>query len=114
MAADWLLRWDRYRGEVEPAHLEAIAAGLTAMGWAGGGGVSLPPGVGMDVSMTYAAAVALGTRPALPAGARLRIYGGSSADPSPGWMIAGDYRQYGSGGGGTTPDTFTDLFEEVF
>lgn len=107
-----------------PAFMKGVPGGVASLGPDGkvpsaqlpatGGGITLPAGVGLDVSMPYAAAATLSARP-VAAGIRLRIFGGTSSDPTPTWMIAGDYRQYaGGGGGGTTPNTFTNLFEEVF
>ena len=49
--------------------------------------------LGLDYSIGYAAAFALGSRPPVPAGAKIRIHGGSTSDPDPAWMVAGDYRQ---------------------
>lgn len=48
--------------------------------------------VGADYSIPYMAAAALGTRPTLPSGAVLRIWGGTVADADPAWMVDGDYR----------------------
>lgn len=48
--------------------------------------------VGAEYSIAYTDAVGLGTRPTLPAGATLRIYGGTVSDADPAWMATGDYR----------------------
>ena len=46
----------------------------------------------LKTNMPYADAAALTARPVVPAGASIRIYGGSLADPDPTWMALGDYR----------------------
>lgn len=48
--------------------------------------------VGADYSIPYVSAAALETRPTLPSGAVLRIWGGTVADTDPAWMVDGDYR----------------------
>jgi len=48
--------------------------------------------VGLDYGIAFSNATGLGARPTLPAGAKLRIYGGTSSDTDPSWMIDGDYR----------------------
>ena len=45
-----------------------------------------------NANMTYAAAMALSTRPAVPNGVSIRVFGGTKDDPFPPWFIAGDYR----------------------
>lgn len=57
MAFDWLMRWNRATKQVEPAHLEAIAAGLTDLGWSsegggGGGGGGVGGFAGMPAGST--------------------------------------------------------------
>lgn len=48
-------------------------------------------------SIAYAQAYALGMRPSVPSGCTIRIWGGTSSDPDPTWMITGDYRDMISG-----------------
>ena len=74
------------------ANLADVASAAAARANLGALPIMPAANVGADYSIPYASAAALGARPTLPAGAVLRIWGGTTADADPTWMIDGDYR----------------------